>query len=427
MASALLLLAGLHPLDLTWFSWFGFFPLFLLFFDSGCRLKGLLLASLLAGALYYGFGLYWLLFYEVRIYLLALLLLAPTFAIYFLFLWFFTRKLKGDWLKVPAASFLWILFHQVYSLTPIGTGAIEVPFYGSLALLQLVSVAGFSALSGIIIGINASLAFLWKKRSISSGLLLLLFAFLLLGIHLWGKERLNEEPASGGKIKMALIQHNLPVSGKWNLEHPEEIKAKYRELALEAAKEKPDLILFPLYNFPGDPLRSPEFFNSLAREAGSYILMAAYIPEKPGGDILEGFYNKAILYSPEGKLAGEYSAIQAPPFRRIFEKTGKEYKIFETPFGKFGVLLCYEDTNPRIARLAVEMEADVLIALSNPGHFTSTHLPYYHLMQDRLRAIESERLVVRVSANGYSALIDAKGQLIKKSELNRETILFGEV
>ncbi len=426
ISSVILLLLGVHPLELTWLSWFGFLPLFLLFFDARCRLKEFLLATFLTGTLYYGIGLYWLLYYEVRIYLLVLLVLAPTFGLYFLILHLVTGKLKSNALKILAAVFLWILLHQVYSLTPIGTGAIEVPFYGPLSFLQIVSVTGFSALAGIIVGINASLASLWKKRSVASGVLLFLFVSLLLGTYLWGKERLKEPETGQRKIKMALIQHNLPVSGRWNLEHHEEIKAKYRELALEAAKERLDLIVFPLYNFPGDPLRNPEFFTSLAQETGSYILMASYIPEKPGGDILEGFYNMAILYSPEGKIAGEYPAIQAPPFRRIFEKTGKEYKIFETPFGKLGVLLCYEDANPRIAKMAIQQGADTLIALSNPGHFTSTHLPYYHLLQDRLRAIETGRPLLRVSANGYSALIDRKGRLIKKTDLNRETILSGK-
>ncbi len=420
LSSAALLLGGIHPLELTWLAWFGFLPLFFLFFDSKARPWDILLSSLLTGILYYGIGLYWLLFYEVRIYLLVLTILAPTFAIYFLLFVFLTAKLKSSPLKILAAFFLWIVLHQVYSLTPIGTGAIEVPFYGSLPLLQMISVTGFSALAGIIVGINASLASFRKKRSITSGVLLFLFVSLLFGVYLWGKERLKTESLTGSKIKMALIQHNLPVSGRWNLEHHEEIKAKYRELALEAAKEKPDLIIFPLYNFPGDPLRNPEFFTSLAQETGSYILMATYIPEKQGGDILEGFYNTAILYSPEGKVAGEYNAIQAPPFRRIFEKTGREYKVFETPFGKLGVLLCYEDTNPRVAKFAVEKGADILIALSNPGHFTSTHLPYYHLMQDRLRAIETGRDLIRVSANGYSAYIDTKGRIIQQTNLDHE-------
>ncbi len=422
-SSACLFLLGLHPLDLTWLSWFGFLPLFLLFLDPGTRLRDILFSALLTGILYYGVGLGWLLYYDVRIYLLALLILAPTWAIYFLILRLFSGRFKSDPLKILAASFLWILLHQIYSLTPVGTAAIEVPFYGPLSPFQIVSVTGFWALAGIIVGINSSLALFWKKRSLASGVLLFIFASLLFGIHLWGKIRLKEADSGKKEIKLALIQHNLPVSGRWNLEHHGEIKAKYRDLALKAAKAKPDLMVFPLYNFPGDPLRDPRFFLSLARETKSYILMASYLPEKPGGDILEGFYNTAILYSPEGKIAGDYQAIQAPPFRRIFEKAGKEYKILETPWGKLGILLCYEDTNPRIAKLAVQKGADILIALSNPGHFTSTPLPYYHLMQDRLRAIETNRPVLRVSANGYSAAVDSKGRLTQKSALNEEKIL----
>ncbi|HLD50274.1 MAG TPA: apolipoprotein N-acyltransferase, partial [bacterium] len=317
-------------------------------------------------------------------------------------------------------AILWFVFHKIYSLTSLGTSGIEAPFYGSLALMQLAAFGGFGTLSSLFIGFSAGIAAFWKERNLSNGIWTLLFAALLFGAYFWGEGRLKMEDRLN--FRVALIQHNLPISGKWNFENPEGIRKKYRELALEASKGKPSLIVFPLYNFPGDPSRKPDFFTALAREIGSHILIAAYIPEKEGGNISKGFYDTAILYSPDGKIAGEYQAVQSPPFRQIFEKTGKEYHLLETPFGKIGVLLCYEDSSPRLARMAVEKGADILIALSNPGHFTSTHLPYYHLMQDRLRAIETRRFVARVSANGYSAIIDPRGKVLKKSALNEEII-----
>lgn len=360
-----------------------------------------------------------MLLYEIRIYILVLLALAPAFAVYFFLLRILTHRIS--FFMVPASALLWFFFHKLYALTPLGNSGIEAPFYGSLALMQLAALGGFGAPSALLVGFSAGLAAFFKTRNRAAAFWVLLFAALLGGSYVWGEGRLK----TGERLNFhaALIQHNLPISGKWNSGHPEAIRQKYRALALEASQEKPDLMIFPLYNFPDDPSRNPEFLNALARETGSFILIGTYIPEKPGESISKGFYNTAILYSPEGKKAGEYQAVETPPFRRILEKTGKEYHLLETPFEKLGVLLCYEDASPRMAQRAVHQGAGALIALSNPGHFTSTFLPYYHLMQDRLRAIETGRFVLRVSANGYSAVINPRGKIMTQSALREETIL----
>jgi apolipoprotein N-acyltransferase len=177
-------------------------------------------------------------------------------------------------------------------------------------------------------------------------------------------------------------------------------------------------------------LRQPRFFLDLARETNSGILVASQIPKTEGQTVLQsGFMNMAVLYSPDGEIAGQYQAVQPPPFagsKPIREHTSPEYKVIDSPLGKLGILLCYEDSIPVVARKAVKAGAEILIALSNPGFFTTTHMPYYHLKQSQLRAIESGRQVIRVSANGYTAHIDSTGKVLQKSRLSTKEILYVE-
>ena len=90
-------------------------------------------------------------------------------------------------------------------------------------------------------------------------------------------------------------------------------------------------------------------------------------------------------------------------------------------------MLCYEDARPQEGIYWVRQGAQILFALSNPGHFLNTHLPHYHLMQDRIRAIETGRFIVRASPNGFSAVIDPNGKILTRSQLNEQRVLLAEV
>jgi len=427
--SAALLLAGIFPHPGLGLSWLAFFPLFYLAFDSDCRPASLFFFTLIVGIAYFGMELSWILLFETWIYFALLGCVILIFPLYFVILRFLTHRVSGGLPKILTAVFLWFAVQKLYSLTPIGTAGLEIPFDAPLPFLQIASLAGIAGWEVVVIGLSAAGACFLRKRCLTHALWFLIFVGIFGLTLFWGNRPLKADDA--GRISVALIQHNLPMSGNWRITHQDEIPDSFRELAMEAAGKDPDLIIFPLYTFPEDILRNPEFFMRLARETETHILVASHIPTTPNENLLaafrEGLFDAALLYSPDGRLIDHYQAFAAPPFREIGEVTAQEYKVLESPFGKLGILLCYEDTNPEIAKQAVQKGAEVLIALSNPGHFTSTHLPYYHLFQDRLRAIETRRSLARVSPNGYSAILDPKGKILEKSQLDEREIVYGEL
>lgn len=432
LTSALALLLGLDPYRCWLISWLAFVPLFLIAVDPPARLRDKTLYPLVTGLIGFGYGLFWITYYEPEIYVLTVAVTAPTFALYFLLLHFLAQNKASEAPKpaffILTAGFLWIFLQTLYTWTPISTMATEVPFYGPKAFFQIVPVTGFLPMGGLVMALAASLAMVIQRRSRTALLFLCLLGLVLTGIWFYGENRLA---AAGGQsfkeshqpsLKVALIQHNLPVDLEWNLTHPEEIQDTYRQMALEAAGQSPQLIIFPLYDFGKDVLRTPDFFVQLAQETRAYLLIATYIPNADRS----GFYDMSILYAPDGNIESSYHAFMAPPFREITEITAERYKIMETGIGKLGVHLCYESGLSRLTSKAVNEGAELLIALSNPGHFNRSHLPYYHLMQDRLRALESNRYMIRAAANGYSGLIDPRGKVLVRSELNTRQILYFE-
>jgi len=68
-----------------------------------------------------------------------------------------------------------------------------------------------------------------------------------------------------------------------------------------------------------------------------YIVAGIY--EKVGRLI----YNTGILIDRKGKIIGKYRKTHLPPeeYSREGVTPGTDYPVFETDFGKIGILICY--------------------------------------------------------------------------------------
>jgi apolipoprotein N-acyltransferase len=145
-------------------------------------------------------------------------------------------------------------------------------------------------------------------------------------------------------------------------------------------------------------------------------------------------YNSAQLVGPDGKPAGRYSKIHRVPFGEYIPLKGTfmdklapydfDYSIDSgegqprLPLGKyrFGVVICYEDTDHRLARGYVNPakgdKVDFVINISNDGWFDGTSEHEEHLAICRFRAIECRRSVARSVNMGISAVIDGNGRVL---------------
>jgi apolipoprotein N-acyltransferase len=87
----------------------------------------------------------------------------------------------------------------------------------------------------------------------------------------------------------------------------------------------------------------------------------------------------------------------------------------------FGVLICYEDTDPALARPYgggdSEAPTDFLLNISNDGWFDGTSEHDEHLAICRFRAIECRRSVARSVNMGISAVIDSNGRVLQPQSL----------
>ena len=164
------------------------------------------------------------------------------------------------------------------------------------------------------------------------------------------------------KVRLATI-HFQPRAGKSNDE-----KCKlFAPLIADAAQRKADLVVLPetlTYYHSGRtfaqcaesiPGPSTEYFGKLASKHDLYLV--AGLLERDANLI----YNVAVLIGPDGKVAGKYRKVCLP--RGEIEggiSPGNTYPVFQTRFGKVGMMVCYDGFFPEVARRLSNNGAEVI-------------------------------------------------------------------
>jgi len=92
---------------------------------------------------------------------------------------------------------------------------------------------------------------------------------------------------------------------------------------------------------------------------------------------------------------------------------------------RFGVLICYEDSDPQLARRYNQwgkdgQPVDFLVNISNDGWFDGTEEHEQHLAISRFRAVEARRSLLRAVNMGISAIIDADGRVVSLPDFEWE-------
>jgi apolipoprotein N-acyltransferase len=245
------------------------------------------------------------------------------------------------------------------------------------------------------------------------------------------------------------------------------IAASFGQLSTQAAalRLRPDLIIWPETSYPGtwvdvaanvprDKL-TPKYRAELDRlqarirstgaRHGSPVLLGLESVVWFRGEEHPRKYNSALLIQTDEQVAGRYDKIHRVPFGEFvpfreelpwmdtFNAYGYDFGVnagealSRLRLGKyrFGVLICYEDTDPTLAREYVRESTDgppvdFLVNISNDGWFDGTSEHDEHLAICRFRAIEARRAVARSVNMGISAVIDGNGRVLRPVTVEKQ-------
>ena len=73
-----------------------------------------------------------------------------------------------------------------------------------------------------------------------------------------------------------------------------------------------------------------------------------------------GITPTAVLIGPDGGIIGRYQQVHLEPEIRNWAAAGTEFKVFDTPFGRLGMMLGYDGLFPESARLLTLAGADII-------------------------------------------------------------------
>jgi predicted amidohydrolase len=117
-------------------------------------------------------------------------------------------------------------------------------------------------------------------------------------------------------------------------------------------------------------------------------------------------YNTAVLIDREGKLAGKYRKVSLP--REEIDggiTPGNSYPVFDTDFGRIGMMICWDLEFPEVARQLAVQGAEVIFMPIWGGNLTLASA----------RAIENQIWLVSSTYDMKTGVFDRKGELIAEA------------
>jgi apolipoprotein N-acyltransferase len=452
--------ATFAPLEIWQLAWVALVPLWYLLCRD--RQSGMFIYPLCWGLICYGMSLAWLFGIHPMTWMgvpYGASLAIAIFCMAFVSMWgaslvvlwavglrIVSSKLTlNPFTRVLLGTTIWCILERLYSLTDLWWTSLALSQSPhNLVILHLGQLSGPTAVSGAIVAVNGAiaetlLAFTRRGKNIkqidrwqaafpfANGTVIL---FILL--HLVGYTLLNRpltQPIESA-LKVGIIQGNIGNEIRENRNGRdlaiERYTAGYRELADAGA----EIITTPETAIPltDRQLEQTALYQAISEKKVTALIGAF-------GQSGRNLTNSLFTFMGDGSIASRYDKWKLVPlgeyipFEQYIGKFvdrlspldshlqgGTFAPKITTPFGNIIASICYDSAySEHFRRQATKGE--VIFSSSNDAHYGAGMASQHHA-QDLLRAVETDRWLVRATNTGYSGIIDPHGRTEWMSGLN---------
>jgi apolipoprotein N-acyltransferase len=363
------------------------------------------------------------------------------------------------WWAVAFAPIVWVATEWLRPLiTGVTWNALGVSQAQLFPIAKLARFGGVYMISAEIVAVSALIVLMLriKERHVSrAAAILLVIATMMFVLP---EAQTDVKPLPGAKVTAVGVQPNLPPNPSDSPEAFARDLEKHLTLTRDGLNSAPDkmadLVIWaesPLALFYENDPGVREKLDSLARETGSYLIVNTIVREG------QNYFNSIHTISPREGVSSDllkrYDKIRLVPFGEYvpwrtvlggFVPTivgdftpGREAVVNSlkletsraailpgteidsspaiertTNYIRVGSFICYEAAYPGIVRQFVRNGATLLVNLSNDAWFGNTAGARQHLLHATMRAIETDRDLLRVTNTGISALITSDGRVV---------------
>jgi apolipoprotein N-acyltransferase len=313
---------------------------------------------------------------------------------------------------------------------------------------QIADVTGVYGVTFVLAATNAAIAEAllarWRGTRHRDAIAGLVVATLLMALAAgYGQWRLTSRESTG-TTEVLLVQGNLDLGSQWRDDLYGRNLDVYLRMTIDGLKEgAASLVVWPENSMTFFVAREPLYRLSIGRALAAHPvqLLAGgphFIEEE------NRYLNSAFLIGAGGQVTGRYDKEKLLPFAEYFPfpqldvlqrnfgrvrqfSPGVADEPLPTAAGAAGIMICNEAMFPEIAARRVRAGAEVLVNLANDSWISDAQYAELALDMAILRAVEQRRYVIRSSTSGPSAIVDAQGRVLARTEPGTKAILHGAV
>ncbi len=343
---------------------------------------------------------------------------------------------------------------QTFTWAGVPWGRLAIGQAYTPVFVRSASLFGSCFVSFVIVAVNgyAALAALWAvkrenaKTIVSLSLACATFALNLAlgGIVSATHTACGEEKA----VTIAALQGNISSADKWSDNGYANVSDVYERLTDAAAADGAEIVVWPETTLPyviNKIVYMMGFVEGLAAETDVTIFATSFWDDD--GDT----YNAVLNVSPTSGIDTEcvYRKQRLVPFgefvpfeafvKKVFPplagldmfssavSTGDGAYVAETDYGKVGNLVCFDSIYEEYSLAAVRDGAELLTISTNDSWFGQSAALYQHTAQAVLRAVETDRYIVRAANTGYTCVLSPTGEIIDEIAIDEENYVVSEV
>lgn len=353
---------------------------------------------------------------------------------------------------------LWIVIEYVRTLGDMSfpwelSGYALMPY---LPLAQLASLTGVYGLSFLIVLGNILIwevvQAIYRGNSLRSPLrnsgMLCIF---LVVVFVWGVFRLNRYSQFDKTVRISLIQSNMDQA-HWESGVSLDTSMTITEaMVFEAAKDSPDVLVFPESGIYCYLERNRERYMQVLRWSGildiPLLLGTLHFERERDNPYYKHRVYNAVFFLDAGRTAFEhYYKVKLVPFSEALPFEGmfpilSRVNLGESDFHRgtkemfFSIqdrwfpapFICYEMIYPAFVRHRVNAGANLLVNVTNDGWFGHATAAFHHAAMARMRTVENGVSLARCANTGISMFVDPVGRIISKTDLYKRTVLTDDI